>query len=218
MRRRSSREPRLIDWSAPRPQAKVLDWRRRASRWGLNPVGADDTDEPSVGNDDLSGVLRGSALLADEEPEADSPQTIGGGEEDAHDLDSLERERLERGVAETSDSVRRYLAQIGGRRLLTADEEAEIGYRIELARADLQAALGRIPCAVQSLVELADAVRHGGAPAAELILLPDGGELRPERVAPVLGAMTRIARLERCRIRWGVDPVLRRRARRVARG
>lgn len=34
-------------------------------------------------------------------------------------------------------------------------------------------------------------------PAAELILLPDGGELKPEKIDPVLRAFARVRRLER---------------------
>ena len=39
-------------------------------------------------------------------------------------------------------------------------------------------------------------MRQGSAPAAELILLPDGGELKPENVEPVLRAMTRVRWIE----------------------
>src|SRR5438132_984280 len=48
-----------------------------------------------------------------------------------------------------------------------------------------------------SLVALAGCVREGKSPAAELILLPDGGELQSDRVAPVLHAFARIDRLRR---------------------
>src|SRR5205814_3111741 len=44
---------------------------------------------------------------------------------------------------------------------------------------------------------LADEIRRGAAPAAELILLPDGGELKPEKIDPVLRAFARVHRLER---------------------
>jgi len=54
-----------------------------------------------------------------------------------------------------------------------------------------------IPAARSTLLALADTVRGDEAPAAELILLPDGGELKPERVAPVLRALARVRRLER---------------------
>ena len=49
---------------------------------------------------------------------------------------------------------------------------------------------------------LATEVKKGKAPAAELILLPDGGELKPESIAPVLKAFDRIRharqRVEEC--------------------
>ncbi|MDO8534441.1 MAG: sigma-70 family RNA polymerase sigma factor [Xanthobacteraceae bacterium] len=59
------------------------------------------------------------------------------------------------------------------------------------------AALGDIPAAVQTLVALADRIRTKGDPAAELILLPEGGELREETTTPVLRAFARIKR-RRC--------------------
>ncbi|HEV8319591.1 MAG TPA: sigma-70 family RNA polymerase sigma factor [Vicinamibacterales bacterium] len=69
-----------------------------------------------------------------------------------------------------------------------------IGERIERARADLVKRLAEVPGALQSLVSLADRIRQRGEPAAELILLPEGGELQPETVAPVLRAFARIKR------------------------
>ena len=55
-------------------------------------------------------------------------------------------------------------------------------------RNDLVMALGDVPSAVQTLVALADRIRTKGDPAAELILLPEGGELKPEHIEPVLKA------------------------------
>ncbi len=98
--------------------------------------------------------------------------------------------------------MRVYLKHVGRRRLLKAKEEQQIGERIEKARGELQATLGKIPCAVKTILALADEVRRG-TPAAELILLPDGGELKPANVAPVMRAMGRIReardRLDQCR-------------------
>ncbi len=44
---------------------------------------------------------------------------------------------------------------------------------------------------------LADRIRSKGDPAAELILLPEGGELHDEHITPVLRAFNRIKR-RRC--------------------
>jgi RNA polymerase sigma factor (sigma-70 family) len=52
---------------------------------------------------------------------------------------------------------------------------------------------------VQTLIALADRIRTKGDPAAELILLPEGGELQPEHIEPVLKAFNRIKR-RRCLI------------------
>jgi RNA polymerase primary sigma factor len=137
-------------------------------------------------------------LLADEEPEAFAPQPIPDHEDEPEDEDD---ERLPGGQLgrEDIDLVRVYLQHIGRRRLLKAHEEVAIGQRIETAQREQLAALGTMPCAVQTLVALADRIRTKGDPAAELILLPEGGELREDQIAPVLRAFNRIKR-RRCLI------------------
>ncbi len=189
--RRSS----LIDWRDPEKNNDVLDWRRRAHEFGLVPV---DTwnDE---GESRSAGVVDGTErLLHDEEPEAF---------EDQQQLEDAEREELsseemeeapQAGVPEIEiDLVRTYLTSIARRKLLTAREEQEIGRRIEISRGELLVAIGTIPSALQTLVALEEAVKRGDAPAAELILLPDGGELEPSKVEPVLKAFARVRRQQR---------------------
>src|SRR5262249_30058760 len=75
------------------------------------------------------------------------------------------------------------------------------GASIEAARNELLASLAGVPDALDCLISLADLVRDGKMPAAELILLPDGGELKPERIAPVLDAFRTIARERRLKDR-----------------
>jgi RNA polymerase primary sigma factor len=102
---------------------------------------------------------------------------------------------VESGVSrEELDLVRVYLSHVGKRRLLKAREEQELGRRIEDARGAVQGALAPLPCAVKTLLSLADHVRAGTAPAAELILLPDGGELKPENIDVILTAFERVRR------------------------
>src|SRR5690606_2125408 len=93
---------------------------------------------------------------------------------------------------EDLDLVRLYLKTVGQRKLLTAKQEQAIGKRIEDARGELQAALGSIPVALNTLLSLASEVKKGSAPAAELILLPDGGELQEENVQSVLSSFQRM--------------------------
>ena len=57
--------------------------------------------------------------------------------------------------------------------------------------------LGDVPSAVQTFMSLADRIRTKGDPAAELILLPEGGELKEEHITPVLKAFARTKR-RRC--------------------
>jgi RNA polymerase primary sigma factor len=183
-RRRASDDPELIDWHEPAQNARVLDWRQRAEVFGLNPI-ADD------GGTDGPVVLPAGQLIDEEEPEATSPLGFGDAEavEPVADDDDPADARL---PAADTDPVRVYLQEIGRRRLLTSAQEQEIGGRIEAARAALLVELPLVPRGLCCLLSLADTVRSGEAPGAELILLPDGGELTPGHVQPVLDALAEI--------------------------
>jgi RNA polymerase primary sigma factor len=167
----------------------VLDWRERAHSFGLIPL--DDhapVDPPIVEPPDL--------LLAEEEPEAFDDQPLDEAERVTLGRDELEEAPESRLPQEELDLVRVYLKHIGRRKLLTAAQEREIGRRIEVARSELLAELVMIPAVRQTILALADAVRTHSAPAAELILMPDGGELKPEKVNPVLHALAHVRDLE----------------------
>ena len=136
-------------------------------------------------------------LLEEEEAEAFEEQHVEPDPDDALTADEADEAPDEHLPAHEVDPVRMYLAQIAKRKLLTAREEQEIGRRIEVARGELLAELNTSPAGRQSLLQLAETVRQGAVPAAELILLPDGGELKPDRIEPVLREFRRIRRLER---------------------
>jgi RNA polymerase primary sigma factor len=186
-RRRGTRHDSdsLIDWTQPDQNAHVLDWRQRAHEFGIVP--ADESDE--------TVVLPARQLVEEDDPEAFDDQMMDEGEEPLRAEtkgDDEEEEAPQPGTSrEDLDLVRVYLKHVGRRKLLKAKEEQEIGERIEKARGELQATLGMIPCAVRTLLSLADQVKKG-APAAELILLPDGGELRQDHITPILKAFDRI--------------------------
>jgi RNA polymerase primary sigma factor len=208
----------LIDWSEPEQNVPVLDWRDRAHRFGLMPV------EGAEAVDGLRATVAPDRLLAEEEPEALAeqsalddgdlerldeedaarPRTAGDGEEpeDTEGDEALARADAGTTTAEDRDLVRMYLTHIGRRKLLTAQQEKEVGLKIEQARAELLVALGGLTCAVETLGSLASAVRTGASPAAELILLPDGAELRQDQLLPVLRALARSRRMARCLVRW----------------
>ena len=175
----------LIDWTQPEQNAHVLDWRQRAHEFGIVP--ADDTDE--------TVVLPARQLVEEDDPEAFDDQMMEEGDEPLRAETKEDDEGEELPPPGTSredlDLVRVYLKHVGRRKLLKAKEEQEIGERIEKARGELQATLGMIPCAVRTLLSLADQVKKG-APAAELILLPDGGELKQDHIAPILKSFDRI--------------------------
>jgi hypothetical protein len=166
-RRRKS----LIEWDDPSRPAHVLDWRQRAQGFGLEVDEREETDE------ERPFAVTPERLLRDDEPEAFADQSLAVEEEVEEEEEEIEQPE-EGASREDVDLVRLYLQHIGKRRLLKAHEEVTIGQRIETAQRDLVAALGEIPAAVQTLVALADRIRGKADPAAELILLPEGGELR----------------------------------------
>jgi RNA polymerase sigma factor (sigma-70 family) len=198
----------LVEWDETPPQLNVLDWRHRANSWKLLPIGSDEAfseQEPFSSAPEL--------LIAAEEPEAMNAQSFPDGEEDGFRTDDLAAEPPDRNIpAADVDLVRLYLQQIGRTPLLTAQNEARLGRRIDEARRSIVSALARIPGAVESLAELAAVVRDGRGPAAELILLPNGGELKAETVAPVLRTLARVGRLVQC-LRSSLDVPASRRVR-----
>jgi RNA polymerase primary sigma factor len=191
-----------VDWSDPTRNAHLLDWRERAHQFGLIPIEGQD----AVG--DLAVVSDPHRLIEEDEPEAavgrrslpvpeeDLPPDEGGSPRPPGQADAS-REEL--------DLVRIYLNHIGQRRLLCAEDEQAIGQQIETARGQLLGALALIPAVVHTMGSLAVLIRAGRTPAAELILLPDGGELKPENVNPVLRVLTWAQRLHRCIERWRRD-------------
>jgi RNA polymerase primary sigma factor len=187
------RRKSLIEWTDSSRQAHVLDWRQRAQEFGLVPI-----DEQAVEDEQAQPWHADpDRLLREEEPEAFDDQRIT---DDGLDPDELGRERPDASIPrEDIDLVRVYLQTIGKRRLLKHQEEIALGERIEKAQSELVATLAEIPGAVQTLIALAERIRQQGDPPAELILLPTGGELKSETVAPVLRAFARI-RKRRCLI------------------
>ncbi len=168
----------------------VLDWRERAHNFGLIPIDDHGAIEPPA-------VEPPARLLEEEEPEAFDKQPIDEAEREALEPEEVEEPPEARLPQDELDLVRVYLKHIGRRKLLTAQQEQEIGRTIEVARGDLLGELAEVPAARHTLLSLADAVHRQAVPAAELILLPDGGELKPERIDPVLRAFARVRRLER---------------------
>jgi RNA polymerase primary sigma factor len=95
------------------------------------------------------------------------------------------------------DPVRLYLKEIGKVPLLTAQQEVEIGRRIEVGQIALRRALAGIPMALHALLEIGDRLRREEIPADDVIVLPEGGELDAAEIKRVLNAFGRIRRLER---------------------
>ena len=201
--KRGRRSQSLIDWQEPAPNQHVLDWRERAHAHGLIPIGDDEGVE--------TAQAPAMQMLTEEEPEALGIPVVDGDEGEPapreDELDAVAAEPVEAGAdaGDDIDLVRVYLNSVGKRPLLKAPEEREIARQIEEARAALLGSLALIPCALDTLSSLAAGVRRSTTPAAELILLPDGGELNPQIIAPVLRTFDRVRRLQRCIARWRAE-------------
>jgi RNA polymerase primary sigma factor len=124
------------------------------------------------------------------EDEAESPV-------DLEELPALSEEALRPSAPEGEDPVRIYLKEIGKVPLLTAEQEVAIGRRIEVGQIALRRALGGIPMVVLKLLDLVDRVRRDEMPPDDLILLPEGGELDPDEMKPILATFARVRRLSR---------------------
>lgn len=112
-----------------------------------------------------------------------------------HDEDPTPRPEADK--SEDADLVRVYLNRIGRRRLLDPDEQRAVCTRIEAARADMFGAMALVPSVTARLGAMAARIEAGSLDADDLIVLPDGSPLQPEKVAEVLGVLARLGRLER---------------------
>ncbi|HMF09315.1 MAG TPA: sigma-70 family RNA polymerase sigma factor [Thermoanaerobaculia bacterium] len=133
-----------------------------------------------------------SPAIATEEPET---QVLA--EDEAEELPPIPEEALTPLPAKGEDPVRLYLKEIGKVPLLTAQQEVQIGRRIEVGQIALRRALAGIPMAVRALLDVGDRLRHGEMPADDVMVLAEGGELEPKAVRPVQLAFARVRRLER---------------------
>ena len=88
---------------------------------------------------------------------------------------------------------------MGKIRLLTPDEEVEIGRRMEAAGIALRQALAGIPLAIRALLDLGRKLRRGEISADEVILLPEDETLRANIVEQFFRALRRVERLARPR-------------------
>jgi RNA polymerase primary sigma factor len=133
-------------------------------------------------------VKPGKARLAEAVPEVD----------EVDEAPALSEEQpLAPSPGPAEDPVRIYLKEIGRVSLLTAQQEVEIGRRIEAGQIQLRRALAEVPHAMERLLALSDRCRSGALPLDDIILLPDGGEPVPREVRSMLATFARIRGLER---------------------
>src|SRR5688572_29423366 len=149
------------------------------------------------GTSDTTEVVP-TALATEEEHEA--PVLA---EEADEELPPVSEEVLTPLPAKGEDPVRLYLKEIGKVPLLTAQQEVSIGRRIEVGQIALRRGLAGIPMAFQTLLDIGDRLRRGDIAPDDVIVLPEGGELEPKAIRPVVLAFGRIRRLERKIARLG---------------
>jgi len=130
----------------------------------------------------------------------EAPDEIVDGRDDSVHVAGTARPAQEEG-----DHVRVYLNAISRRRLLTKQQEQEIGRRIEEARGALIASLASVPAARQALLARGDSVRRQAAAPSELIVIPDGRDLTPQALSAIMRSLAAVRRFDaaaaRCRRR-----------------
>src|SRR3989454_2353744 len=127
--------------------------------------------------------------LATEAEEHEAPVLVADEAEDG--LPPVSEEALTPLPAKGEDPVRLYLKEIGKVPLLTAQQEVQIGRRIEVGQIALRRGLAGIPMAVRVLLEVGDRLRRQEMAADDIIVLPEGGELEAKEVRPMLLAFAR---------------------------
>ncbi len=133
-------------------------------------------------------------------PSALAEETAGAPpivDEEVESLQPVPEEALTPLPSRGEDPVRLYLKEIGKVPLLTAQQEVEIGRRIEVGQVALRRALAGIPMALRDLLETGERLRRQEIAADDVIVLPEGGELDAAEIRPVLQGFARIRRLER---------------------
>jgi RNA polymerase primary sigma factor len=149
-------------------------------------------DQTHQNHNEAEHLVPAAALATEEET---TPAAIH--EDEADEIQPVPEEALTPLPAKGEDPVRLYLKEIGKVPLLTAQQEVQIGRRIEVGQIALRRGLAGIPMAVRALLEVGDRLRHNDIAADDVIVLPEGGELEAKEIRPVLLAFGRIRRLER---------------------
>jgi RNA polymerase primary sigma factor len=155
--------------------------------------------EPAHENHNEAEQLVPVAALATEEETP--PAAIH--EDEADEIQPVPEEALTPLPAKGEDPVRLYLKEIGKVPLLTAQQEVQIGRRIEVGQIALRRGLAGIPMAVRALLDVGDRLRRNDIAADDVIVLPEGGELEAKEIRPVVLAFGRMRRLERKIARLG---------------
>jgi RNA polymerase primary sigma factor len=122
------------------------------------------------------------------------------GDEDlitADEIEAIEEPTPAPATPEGEDLVHLYFREIGKTRLLTSQQETDIGRRIEAGQMSARRALCAIPMAFRGLLEIGDKVRLRDLSGDDVIVLPEGGEVDAKTIRSLLLAFARVRRLHR---------------------
>ncbi len=95
------------------------------------------------------------------------------------------------------DPVRLYLQEIGKKSLLTAEQEIELGRRIEAGQVAARRAVAAIPMALTLLLEVGDRLRDNEVNGDKVIVLPEGGAVGGKEIRRVILMLSRVRGLNR---------------------
>jgi RNA polymerase primary sigma factor len=107
-----------------------------------------------------------------------------------------EREALEETLS-PEDPVRLYLREIGRISLLTADQEVQLGQRMERGQEKVRRAIMAVPLVRRELIALAERLRKRDVASEVFLEAPDGTELSDSEFKRVLNLFAQIRRLDR---------------------
>jgi RNA polymerase primary sigma factor len=124
-------------------------------------------------------------------------ETVGPAPEELESVsEEEERESVEESLS-PEDPVRLYLREIGRISLLTAEQEVQLGQRMERGQERVRRAIMAVPLVRQELIALAERLRKREVASEVYLEAPDGTELPEAEYRRVLGIFAQIRRLDR---------------------
>ncbi len=163
------------------------------------PIPADPKEDLAERLAGLPGELVSTEKVDDVLETLNLPAT-GAAEEPGPSVEEIESDEDDEALEESlspEDPVRLYLREIGRIPLLTAEQEVQLGQRIERGQERVRRGIMAVPLVRGELMRLADALRKRDAEPAVFLQAPDGTDLTDIELKGVLGLFAQIRRLDR---------------------